>query len=261
MVDVPKYVWGDLPADEEYVRQSVQASLFLDPMKARLLRLGLGPGSRCLEIGPGSGDLLRWLVEQGGSVTAFDISDRWFDAFRNEQVDARVGDARTVDLGSGYDFAVTSNVLHHLPERVEVVRRMMGALKPGGWLVASEPDFSVTWTASGPDEVASAVSLITSRFSEMQVDFQWGTRMPSVFQEVGLQNVDAGVWAPLHAPGCGGAKIFDINWATLRQVSGSQGWLSEAELQSVESAARSLDLVAASAPVVLCWGQKPSSSS
>src|SRR5262245_66207336 len=49
----------------------------LDPgTRAHLLRLGVGPGRRCLEIGAGGGAIALWLAEQvlpNGKVVATDL--------------------------------------------------------------------------------------------------------------------------------------------------------------------------------------------
>jgi hypothetical protein len=56
----------------------------LDPgTRAHLLRLGVGPGSRCLEIGAGGGSVAFWLAERvapGGTVVATDLETDFLES-------------------------------------------------------------------------------------------------------------------------------------------------------------------------------------
>ena len=47
-----------------------------EPVIGKLISLGLSQGMRCLEVGPGAGVLVRFLVGHGACVTVLDISDR-----------------------------------------------------------------------------------------------------------------------------------------------------------------------------------------
>ncbi len=46
----------------------------------------------------------------------------------------------------------TRLVLTHLPERERVLEKMAKAVKPGGWLLVEEPDFTIESIAPGIDE-------------------------------------------------------------------------------------------------------------
>ena len=138
MDDQVPYWLADRPRDEEFQRLEQQASLSDPAMKARLTILGLRPGMRCLEVGAGTESMVRWLVEQGAAVTALDLNDKYFATYAAPRVEQMIGDVRTVELGGGYDFILAQLLLHHLPERRDVVRRLAGYLSPGGWLLINE---------------------------------------------------------------------------------------------------------------------------
>jgi SAM-dependent methyltransferase len=255
--DRGRYILGDQPDDFEFRRLSQQADLYAPPTKSRLLDLGLAEGMRCLEVGPGTGPIVRWMVERGAFVSVVDISDRYFKSFEHERVDARVGDVRSTPLGSDFDFVIVQWVLHHLPERAQVVHRLATCLRPGGWLVASEPDTTGAWTQSGPLEVAEFFVQLLGRVAELGVDYRWGAEIPATMKAAGLDSVEAGMWTPLVGPGLGGLKHVQNGWATIEDLARSRGWASDEALGTFGADLLSSDLLAGLVPTVLGWGRRP----
>lgn len=111
-----------------------------------LAALGIQRGWRCLEVGAGHGSIAGWLAEQvgpQGRVVATDLNPRFLTEFTLPNVEVRRHDIRTDPLEPGtYDLAHCRAVLVHLPEPHLVVRRMVAALRSGGWLLVEEGDLS-----------------------------------------------------------------------------------------------------------------------
>jgi SAM-dependent methyltransferase len=108
-------------------------------------RCGLGPGSRVLEIGPGSGLVTGHLVAAGASVVAVE-PDRGFAEYLGQAmpgvqvVGAPFDEA---DVGGGYDAVVAATSFHWLDQSA-ALRKVSAALRPGGraaiwWTVFSDP--------------------------------------------------------------------------------------------------------------------------
>jgi SAM-dependent methyltransferase len=116
------------------------------PTHRYLATLGIRQGWRCLEIGAGHGAVARWLAEQvgpQGRVVATDVDTRLLTDLTLPNVEVRQHDIRTDPLESGtYDLAHCRTLLMHMLEPHIVVRRMVAALRIGGWLLVEEPDFS-----------------------------------------------------------------------------------------------------------------------
>lgn len=257
MTESGSYVLANQPDELERIRLDQQAALYAPPTQAKMLELGLVAGMRCLEIGPGTGPMVRWMVTKGATVTTLDISDRYFQLFQHERVDARTGDVRSAEIGAGYDFIVVQWVLHHLPERSEVVSRLVSLLKPGGWLVLSEPEIHGAWTRSGPtDTVASFVDAV-SRLTSLGVDYGWGSQIPSVLRDCGLVSVDGGMWTPLVAAGLGGLEHLRNGWPIARHVAISHGLITEEEALVVDEGLNDSGWLAGVVPTVLGWGRAP----
>src|SRR5436190_776291 len=85
----PDYVLGH--AERELKRLGQQAGFFAEATRAGLLRAGLAPGMRVLDIGCGIGDvalIAADIVGAGGSVTAIDISANALDVARQRAATA-----------------------------------------------------------------------------------------------------------------------------------------------------------------------------
>jgi SAM-dependent methyltransferase len=113
-------------------------------------RCGLGPSSRVLEIGPGSGKATRRLLEAGAHVVAVEpspplaeeLSARFTAEPRPEIVRATFEDARLSP--SSFDLVVAATAFHWLDAAL-VLPKIVLILRPRGWLalwwnVFGDPD-------------------------------------------------------------------------------------------------------------------------
>jgi SAM-dependent methyltransferase len=97
-------------------------------------RCGLGPGSRVLEIGPGSGLVTRRLIAAGAQVVTVEPDKGFADYLRRTMPGVRVVDApfEEADVGDGFDAVVSATSFHWL-EQATALRKLGAALRPGGW--------------------------------------------------------------------------------------------------------------------------------
>jgi SAM-dependent methyltransferase len=107
-------------------------------------------GNRTLEIGCGTGNLTRHLLENAKEVTAIDIDAEYLRVL-SRTVRVPEGHALTVrnqnfleDMTNlaGFDTIVLINVLEHLAEPEEALRRIYEALMPGGRAIVLVPAFN-----------------------------------------------------------------------------------------------------------------------
>lgn len=119
------------------------------------LRCGVGPGTRVLEIGPGSGLVTAQLVAAGAQVVAVE-PDQGFAAHlgrvlpRVRVVSAPFEDA---DAGNGFDAVVAAMSFHWLDQSL-ALPKLGSLLRPGGW-------GAIWWTVYSdphrPDPLLAAV--------------------------------------------------------------------------------------------------------
>ena len=114
-----------------------------------LQRMGLRPGQRVLEVGPGTGRLLIPAAQRvlpGGEVVGIDIQpgmvERLKERARRAQVSnltAIVGDAtQPMVAEADFDLAFLVTTLGEIPDRAAVLAQCFRALKPGGVLSITE---------------------------------------------------------------------------------------------------------------------------
>lgn len=143
-----EYILADADFESELERIRLLERLY-DPTTALSLdAAGIQPGWRCLEVGAGGGSVARLLADRvgpTGKVVALDMNTRFLNEL-GDPIEVRESDIRCDPVDDGYDLVHTRFVLMHLPGALDVVAKLVGALKPGGVFVFEEGDF----TSMGP---------------------------------------------------------------------------------------------------------------
>jgi 2-polyprenyl-3-methyl-5-hydroxy-6-metoxy-1,4-benzoquinol methylase len=128
-------------AHQASVRLSGEAPEYFAEHKIGCLeRAGVPREARVLDYGCGTGSLIRLLAGRYGTVAGHDPSEQSLNLARQAAPSAKfyVDDVAIPD--AGFDVAVLSGVLHHVPplERAIVVGNVVRKLSPGGRLFVFE---------------------------------------------------------------------------------------------------------------------------
>lgn len=173
-------------------------SEMLDPMTTtRLARTGVTDGWHCLEVGAGGGGVAVWLAERvapSGSVLATDIKPvriperAGLEVIRHDIVHDPLPEA-------AFDLILARLVLQHLPERHEVLDRLVRALRPGGWLQVDEFDISYGPALVMPDARARELyeNFLAAKarvFEAAGGDGTWGRHVTQAMHDSGLIDID-----------------------------------------------------------------------
>jgi len=111
---------------------------------ASMARLPAGDG---LDVGCGRGDLAGWFVRRGWRMTGVEPSAGAAAAARTLGVHVLEGVLATVELqDESFDAVVFQQSLEHTEEPVADLRRVLSALRPGGVVCISVPNFGC-WQA------------------------------------------------------------------------------------------------------------------
>ncbi len=117
-------------------------------------RLGLGPGTKVIDVGCGAGRHSFEAYRRGADVVAFDqnaaeLADvgtllRAMAEQGEAPVSARaetvIGDARALPYCDGtFDCVIASEILEHVPADDAVIHELIRVLKPGGTLAVTVP--------------------------------------------------------------------------------------------------------------------------
>lgn len=200
-----RYILAGTKEDQEQRRLELVQADYDFYSQARLLSLGLAAGATCLEAGVGVGSMARWMkaqVGEGGSVVGLDLSDRYFALSDGVGLDLRLGDIRTLELPeASFDFIHARCFLMHVPGTEAILSRFLRWLKPGGWVVLCDWDFSfhhrVTGSGAFYNEVVDeVVEVIASYGGNSKV----GMELPYLLADAGFSDIDAAGTFPLVLP-------------------------------------------------------------
>ncbi len=229
-----EYVWAhNLKGESDRLRLM---SDLLDPSSEfHLLRLGVGTGWRCLEIGAGNGSLSQWLAQRvgpAGHVIASDVRTDLMQGISSGNLEVRRFDVvHDEPSDAPYDLIAVRALLHHLPEHRAVVSRIVRWLKPGGRLFIQEPDFYPTWTVEPLSQ-----KHFWERFIQWaavhQIDYYVGRKIPAWLQAEGLLNISSEGHAILYNGGSTFAEWWDDGIHEVSDRLQSEGGISQATLDA-----------------------------
>jgi SAM-dependent methyltransferase len=238
----------------------------LDPSTIRYLSgLGVADGWVCWEVGAGSGSIASWLAERvgtAGSVLATDIDPRFIPASQLDHLEVARHDVTTDWIPSArYDLVHARLVLSHLPERGDVLAKLAGALRPGGWLVIEDfcHVFERSSEPSSPAharyrEVHAALIDFLARSSDNSSDF--ATSLPQLLASLGLADVGAEGRLVF---GHGGSPAGQVIEAALRQVGDQMiaaGLVDRSALDEAVTFLRNPMSIVSLPMLISAWGRR-----
>jgi hypothetical protein len=268
------------PADGYLLdNRSAEAGLRFDSLGAlfnpvtfgHLERLGVGPGSTCWEVGAGGPSVSTWLSDRvgpTGRVVATDIDTRWAlpsGATQPANLEVRRHDVASDVAPEGrFDLVHERLVLIHLPGRIQALSSMVGALRPGGWVLVEDFD-SLLQPFACPDEVGPGQqlanrirlgfrALLAARGAQLDL----GRQLPRLLRAAGLIDVGADAYAAVASPAA--IALEQANVAQVREALVAGGHATELEIDDYDRALERGDLDIATAPLISAWGRRPSAA-
>jgi SAM-dependent methyltransferase len=193
---------------------------FHDPLTAgQLDAVEVAEGWACLDAGAGAGSVTRMLAERvgpRGSVLAVDLDTTLLESLADDRIQVRRLDLRSDALPTGrFDLVNARLLVMHVGARIGLLDRLAGAVRPGGWLVAAEPDFT-TVSLSPANEVWERTwptfldALVAGGW-----DPRYGVRLAGDLAAVGLVDVHV---ERLSSRGPGGSMILRLLSLTIERV-------------------------------------------
>jgi ubiquinone/menaquinone biosynthesis C-methylase UbiE len=170
-----------------------------------------GP-DRAIDLGCGPRGVLELLAERvspGGQVVGLD-ADPAHVAMATEFAAGRglvgvqilTGDARHTGLPSGsFDLVHTRTLLITIPEPAEVVAEMVRLAKPGGWVAAMEFDTEYALCYPPHPAFERLCEVFPVVFGRNGADPWISRRVPELFRDAGLANVEVEVRAAVYPHG------------------------------------------------------------
>ncbi|MFF3070219.1 methyltransferase domain-containing protein [Kitasatospora sp. NPDC057904] len=249
---------------EAGVRFDALAEIFNPVTFGHVDRIGLGPGMRVWEVGAGGPSVPLGLAERvgpTGMVVATDIDASWTSGIADGTIEVLTHDVVADPPPPGeFDLVHARLVLVHVPDRAEALRRMVGALRPGGRLLLEDADPAlmplICPDESGPEQ--RLANRLRNGFRELMAsrgaDLAYGRTLPRVLREAGLADVQADAYFPITSPAC---AVLEAS--TVRHVRGllvEKGLATDEEIDRHLAAVESGKLDLATAPLISAWGRR-----
>ena len=233
------YVFQRVDDQRELERLRMIERVFDPASRRRLLATGLQASWRCLEVGPGAGSIMNWMGEvvgPTGHVVGVDLDPKFLSEVERPNVSVVRADIRTAQLSQqSFDVVHARYVLIHLADHEVALTKMLDCLKPGGWLVLEEPDFSASRGITGEeDELASVHKVnqaIAKMYATLRMDHALGLKLPALLQRCGLQDIAVENEAPLCAGGSGMATVMKMSAEQLREKYLATGIVGPSDLE------------------------------
>ncbi|MBU0492658.1 MAG: methyltransferase domain-containing protein [Chloroflexi bacterium] len=157
-------------------------------------------GQRVLDLGCGHGDTALRLAAASCAVMGLDISMQFVRRSRERVGPAAragwlQGDAEQLPFADGsFDAVVSLGTLHHLPRPEQAIAEVARVLRPGGWLLALEPNaaayhhtiefYAALIPARLRDRLLAWRGRRLARSAAEDDDLHVGTRSPAQYQEI-----------------------------------------------------------------------------
>ena len=227
-------------------------------------RIGLQSGWHCFELGAGAGSITRHLCDAVGTegrVVAMDLAIEMLKGIGSPMLELREGDATTATLGNHeFDLVYTRWTLLHIREREAVLRKLIDAVKPGGWILCIEPH-RVEWDEldeSVEDDMRqrhhAAQEWIAKDRAKRGVHWYFGRSIYSRLLNAGFEDVSAEGRFEVVTGDSDRGMAYHATQAQFRRAKD----MPQREIEQQIDYQRSPDFVRWGDPAVATWGRRPS---
>ena len=209
----------------------------------QLEAIGVGRGWRCLEVGAGGGSIAAWLSDRvagAGAVVATDLDTTVLRELSRPNLEIRDHDILEDDLPEAeFDLVHHRLLLAWLSEPQRALRRLVSALRPGGWLLAEEMDFGSVAADPRLDagdgsalmRVAAAHNAVLA--GQHDFDAHYGRRVAGDLAAAGLAEVACEGRVSMWRGGEVGGALWRLTINQIREPMLAAGLVTSADVEHV----------------------------
>jgi SAM-dependent methyltransferase len=176
------------------------------------------------------------VVGPTGQVVAVDLDPKFLSEAERPNMTVVRADIRTTQLlQQSFDLVHARYVLIHLLDYEVALTKMFASLKPGGWLVLEEPDFSASRGITGGEQELASLHKVNQAIEQMyaalRMDYAMGLKLPVLIQRRGLQCLTVENDAPLCMGVSGIATVMKMSTQQLREKYLTTGVVEPSDLE------------------------------
>lgn len=234
-------------------------------------RAGIKPGTVCLDVGCGGGDVTFDLAQRAGPegrAVGLDIDETKLELARGEAEARRLGNvefrlldiSQSVEGGPQFDVVYARFLLTHLKDPSGALARMRRVLQPGGVVIVEDIDFTGYFCHPYSAALSRYVELYTQAVRRRGGDPNIGPRLPELLLDAGFEGVQVCVVQLAALEG----EMKLINPLTMENIVDAvleEGLASKEEVDRIiddlYQFSRDPKTVASSPRVVQVWGYQP----
>lgn len=233
-----EYIFANTQFESELTRLQMIEKIF-DPVSRRqILATGITSGWQCLEVGAGAGSMMHWLSEivgTSGKVTAVDLDTRFIQDTQLPNVEVMEADINQLTFPHSFDLIHIRNVLIHIADQ-GVLAKIAKLVRPQGWLIIEEPDFSaarfISGTPAQQQSVENVNQAICQMLSNQGKNYALGIKLPSLLQQLGFQHLQVNNAAPIAEGNSDMARMMKLSAQQLADQYVATGKATPTDIQT-----------------------------
>jgi SAM-dependent methyltransferase len=230
--------------------------------RSRIDALGCGAGWSCLEVGAGAGSVARWTASRvgpTGRVVATDTETRFLEGLVPAAVEVRRHDICHDPIDEGaFDLVHSRGLVCHLDDPLDALRRMVRALRPGGWLLVEQSDYISFAACPGHPMADGWNELVRSIGTHEIFDLHMGRRLPAMLACLDLERVDHDGAVRVHRGGSAAARFQRTTFAAMADLLVAEGVTDRDELRRIDAALDDPGFSFMDPVAFAAWGARPS---
>ena len=229
-----------------------------------LAELRIAPGADCLEIGAGTGSLSVWIAENRAPrrVVATDLDTKAMLDLRHPALEILRHDVRVDSFPpSSFDLIVARNLLCHLPQREQILARIIGWLRPGGHLFVEDTSFFPAESSPDPTLRTLARAAATLMADSIGSDVQnWARSYPRPLMRHALTDIGLRIDCPVLTATNPAGRAWRLSIEALTTKIHQTGIVDPALLIEAMTHLGDPAFTDSAHAMIAAWGQRPLTS-